>query len=286
MTRPGYAIEYDYFPPTQLRLTLETREIEGLFMAGQVNGTTGYEEAAGQGVIAGLNAAACARGGEEVMLARDEAFIGVLVDDLVSRGVDEPYRLFTSRSEYRLLLRQDNALRRMYPLSERLGLLEDEERSIAEDRLRAEEEIRQLAESTSLSPADTAPLYCETGYPSPLERQRISELARRHGVTVSELLQVAGQDVDSELAEWADIEFKYEGYLRRERNTASSLGKLDGFGLPSDLEYERLLTLSFEAREKLQRSRPSSLGQASRIPGVSPSDLQSLVMEVLKIRRR
>jgi tRNA uridine 5-carboxymethylaminomethyl modification enzyme len=284
MTRPGYAIEYDYFPPTQLRPTLETRDIAGLFMAGQVNGTTGYEEAAGQGVIAGLNAAACARGGEEVVLARDDAFIGVLVDDLVSRGVDEPYRLFTSRSEYRLLLRQDNALRRMYPFSERLGLLGDEERHTAEARLRGEEEIRQLAEHTSLNPPDSGPLFCGAGSTSPLERQRISELARRHGVSVFELLQVAGQEVDHELAEWADIEFKYDGYLKRERSTASSLGRMDAFGLPSDLDYNGLLTLSFEAREKLQRSRPTSLGQASRIPGVSPSDVQSLVMEVLKRR--
>jgi tRNA uridine 5-carboxymethylaminomethyl modification enzyme len=285
MTRPGYAIEYDFFPPTQLRPTLEVREVPGLFMAGQVNGTTGYEEAAGQGALAGLNAAACALGAAEVLLPRDTAFIGVLVDDLVHRGVDEPYRLFTSRSEFRLLLRQDNALRRLFPLAERLKLLSDAERCAAEDRLRREEEMLDVAESTSVEPAAANVVLVAAGSSPVSERGRVADLARRPNVSTAELLRAAGFEVDGEITAWADIELKYSGYLARERAAAGRLAQLDGFVLPGELEYRGLATLSFEAREKLAAVRPASLGQAGRIPGVSPSDLQSLVMEVLKLRR-
>ncbi len=281
LTRPGYAIEYDYFPPTQLTPEFEVRAVPGLFFAGQVNGTTGYEEAAGQGVLAGLNAAASALGVEPVRLDRDEAMIGVLADDLVTRGVDEPYRLFTSRAEYRLLLRQDNALRRLLPLAERLGLLTDAERRAAHDRLEREDRTLELARETAIAPVQANPVLA-AGRSSPIQEPvRIAELARRPTVPLEGLLAAAGLEGE---ADWADVELKYGGYLVRERERAGRMARMEGFELPEGLDYPALLSLSWEAREKLAARRPATLGQAGRIPGVSPADLQALVMEVLKRR--
>jgi len=287
MTRPGYAIEYDYYPPTQLTPWLEVKAIEHLFFAGQINGTTGYEEAAGQGVVAGINAVRRIRGHEPVVLGRDDAYVGVLVDDLVTRGVDEPYRLFTSRSEFRLLLRQDNALRRLLPLAERLGLLSPLELRDANKRLESEESVLSLARETSITPARaTGPL---AGSGTTLAAgERIAVVAKRPGVSLGALLEAAGvgEEFAADAVLAAEIEIKYDGYLQREREAAARLAELASFALPPDLPYLELHSLATEARQKLDQVRPTSLAQAARVPGVSPSDLHNLVVEATRWRRR
>ncbi len=285
MTRPGYAIEYDYLPPIQLLPSLELRSIERLFFAGQVNGTTGYEEAAGQGLLAGINAARAVLGESPIVLRRDEAMIGVLIDDLVTKGVDEPYRLFTSRAEYRLLLRQDNALRRLLPLAERLRLLSVEGSDGAIRRLQEEESVLRFAEATVLPPELVNPTLearCSTLIRFPM---RISEIARRPEVHLSELLHLSSWSGMAESTAWADIEIKYAGYLVRERENVDRIRGMDDFSLPEGLPFLDFAALSYEGRQKLAAAQPRTLGQAGRIPGVTPSDLQCLVIEIIKWRR-
>lgn len=284
MTRSGYAIEYDYYPPHQLTPWLEVKAIERLFFAGQINGTTGYEEAAGQGVVAGINAVRRARGEEPIVLGRDAGYIGVLADDLVTRGVDEPYRLFTSRAEFRLLLRQDNALKRLGALARELGMLRGSEVAELDRRLESERRLLDTAGATTVPLERANPLLARQGERLLDQPLRAADLARRPGMALRELVD-GDPGIPDDVWMSAEIELKYGGYLEREREAAERLAELANFRLPLELPYGEFLSLSTESREKLARIRPESLAQAGRIPGVSPSDLQNLVLEVLKRRR-
>jgi tRNA uridine 5-carboxymethylaminomethyl modification enzyme len=288
MTRAGYAIEYDYYPPTQLDTTLRVRDVHGLWFAGQVNGTTGYEEAAGQGLVAGLNAGLAALGRPPLVLGRETSYLGVLVDDIVTRGVDEPYRLFTSRSEFRLTVRQDNALRRLAPFAMELGLYDAEEQRLARHRLDAEDIADALARETSIRPEQAAPVLEPAGSAPIAHSVKVAELARRQHVTLRALVDAAGvgAELPDEAVVTAELQLKYAGYFERERTHADRMRRMGDFALDEGLPYADFRSLSFESRQKLAALRPRTLAQASRIPGVSPSDLQNLVIEVERFRRQ
>jgi tRNA uridine 5-carboxymethylaminomethyl modification enzyme len=282
MTRAGYAIEYDFYPPTQLDASLRVRALEGLFLAGQVNGTTGYEEAAGQGVIAGLNAGLRAKGKDPIVLGRETSYLGVLVDDLVTKGVDEPYRLFTSRSEFRLTVRQDNALQRLAPIASGLQLYSADEEQIVSRRARDQAEALRLSNDTSITPTAAQPILAAAGSAPLSHAVKIGEIAKRQNVALAECFRVTGvgEDLSSDAVLTTELELKYAGYFTRERTQADRMKKMGSFPLDAALPYPSMKSLSSEARQKLGALKPANLAQAARVPGVSPSDLQNLVIEV------